>query len=303
MATRRKPVMTTIEITTPRHAAQLYAGALLSSRKRPGVVKSLKAVTYVRPEVKLDAADVAAYAKVCGFRPEAGVPLLYPQMLTFPLVMEFFASEYCPWPAMGTVHLANRVHQHHKLNVGDVLRVEMRTGELLAHEKGQVFTLEFAISRDGERVWDGTQTLLRLGVKPPVGEAFASALTADLPLSCQATFSAPADIGRRYGRVSGDMNPIHLSAPSARLFGFRQAIAHGLWTQARALAAMLPNQPLERAEVVAEFKTPLYLPGRASLWATRRVSGQQTHNALFEVRNAKGDKPHLRAQLGYTLAA
>ena len=151
MATRRKPAMTTIEITTPRHAAQLYAGALLSSRKRPGVVKSLKAVTYVRPEVKLDAADVAAYAKVCGFRPEAGVPLLYPQMLTFPLAMEFFASEYCPWPAMGTVHLANRVHQHHKLNVGDVLRVEMRTGELLAHEKGQVFTLEFAISRDGER--------------------------------------------------------------------------------------------------------------------------------------------------------
>jgi hypothetical protein len=52
---------------------------------------------------------------------------------------------------MGTVHLANRIRQHHKLNVGDVLRVEMRTGELLAHEKGQVFTLEFTISRDGER--------------------------------------------------------------------------------------------------------------------------------------------------------
>lgn len=303
MATRRKPAMTTIEITTPRHAAQLYAGALLSSRKRPGVVKSLKAVTYVRPEVKLDAADVAAYAKVCGFRPEAGVPLLYPQMLTFPLAMEFFASEYCPWPAMGTVHLANRVHQHHKLNVGDVLRVEMRTGELLAHEKGQVFTLEFAISRDGERVWDGTMTALRIGVKNPVGKPYASALTADLDLSCQATFSAPADIGRRYGLVSGDMNPIHLSAPSAKLFGFRQAIAHGLWTKARALAAMLPNQPLESAEVVVEFKTPLYLPGRASLWATRRVSGPQPHNAVFEVRNAKGDKPHLRAQLGYTVAA
>jgi acyl dehydratase len=58
---------------------------------------------------------------------------------------------------------------------------------------------------------------------------------------------APADIGRRYGLVSGDMNPIHLSAPSAKLFGFRQAIAHGLWTKARALAAMLPRQPLGAA--------------------------------------------------------
>ena len=260
-------------------------------------------MTYVRPEVKLDAAEITAYAKVCGFRPEAGVPLLYPQMLTFPLAMEFFASEYCPWPAMGTVHLANRIHQHHKLNVGDVLRVEMRTGELLAHEKGQVFTLEFAIFRDSQRVWDGTMTALRIGVKNPVGKPYASALSTDVDLSCQATFSAPADIGRRYGLVSGDMNPIHLSAPSAKLFGFRQAIAHGLWTQARALAAMLPKQPLECAEVVAEFKTPLYLPGSASLWATRQVKGPQPHNALFEVRNAKGDKPHLRAQLGYAVAA
>jgi hypothetical protein len=66
---------------------------------------------------------------------------------------------------------------------------------------------------------------------------------------------------------------------------------------------MLPNQPLEQAEVVVEFKTPLYLPGRASLWATRQVKGPQPHNALFEVRNARGDKPHLRAQLGYTVAA
>ena len=93
MATRKKTAMTTIEISTPRHAAQMYAGALLSSRKRPGVVRALKPVTYVRPTVTLDAVDVAAYAKVCGFTPEAGVPVLYPQMLTFPLVMEFFSSE------------------------------------------------------------------------------------------------------------------------------------------------------------------------------------------------------------------
>jgi acyl dehydratase len=303
MAAKKENAMTTIEINQPKHAAQMYAGALMSSRKRPGVVKALKPVTYVRPAVKLDAAEIAAYAKVCGFKPEAGVPVLYPQMLTFPLAMEFFASEYCPWPAMGTVHLGNRIVQHKKLNVGDVLRVEMRTGELLAHEKGQIFTLEFAVSRDDELVWEGTMTALRIGVKNPVGKPYASALSADVDLSCQTTFSAPADMGRRYGLVSGDMNPIHLTAASAKLFGFRQAIAHGLWTKARALAAMLPRQPIEKAEVTVEFKTPLYLPGRASLWATRQVKGKQPHNAFFEVRNAKGDKPHLRAQLAYTVAA
>ena len=91
-------------------------------------------------------------------------------------------------------------------------------------------------------------TALRIGVKNPVGKPYVSALSSDANLSCQAGFTAPADIGRRYGLVSGDMNPIHLSAPSAKLFGFRQAIAHGLWTKARALAAMLPRQPIEKAE-------------------------------------------------------
>ena len=104
-------------------------------------------------------------------------------------------------------------------------------------------------------------TALRIGVKHPVGKPYASALTADVDLSCQATFSAPADIGRRYGLVSGDMNPIHLSAPSAKLFGFRQAIAHGLWTKARALAAMLPNQPLEQRRGRGRVQDPAVLAG------------------------------------------
>jgi acyl dehydratase len=298
--------MKTVEISKPRHLAQIYARALVSSTKRPGAVKSLSKVCYVRPEVMLEAAEITAYAEVCGLHPEHGVPVLYPQLLTFALAMEFFGSEHCPWPAMGTVHLANHVVQHKRLNVGDTLRVEMCTGKLIAHEKGQIFNLEFAITRDDELVWEATQTLLRLGVKAPVGAEYASALTTESPLSHQTDFFAAADIGRRYGMVSGDLNPIHVSALSAKLFGFKQAIAHGLWTTARALAAVLPRQPLERAVVTVEFKTPLYLPSRASLWSTRQDI-RSTRNtlaeyALFEVRDAKGDKPHLRCQLDYTVS-
>ena len=73
------------------------------------------------------------------------------------------------------------------------------------------------------------------------------------------------------------------------MFGFRKAIAHGMWTKARALATLMPREALEQAEAIVEFKTPLFLPARASLWTDRREDG-----ALFEVRNAKGDKPHLR---------
>jgi hypothetical protein len=195
---------------------------------------------------------------------------------------------------MGTVHLANTIEQHKSLQAGDVVRVEMGTGSLFAHEKGQVFTLDLRILRGDELVWSATQSLLRVGVKETSGEPYASQIAADAPLSCQTEFSAPADMGRRYGAVSGDRNPIHMAALSAKLFGFKRAIAHGMWTNARALSFLLPTTPVEQARLAVEFKTPLYLPGRAALWSARNGT-----TALFEVRDAKGQKPHLRGQLSY----
>src|SRR5450756_632323 len=130
--------MKTIEIDQPASLAAMYLAALLSSRKRPGAIDALPEVNYVRPQVVLDSTHIANYSRICGFDQAHGVPVTYPQMLTFPLVMAFFCSADCPWPALGTVHLANRIKQTRTLSPGDALRVEVRTGVLLAHAKGQV---------------------------------------------------------------------------------------------------------------------------------------------------------------------
>lgn len=286
--------MKTIEVTDSPSLAATFFRALGTGGKRPDLVSSLPEQTLVLPSVTLDAQHIARYAALCGFKPEQGVPLIYPQLLTFPLMTAYVCSEACPWPAMGTVHLANRIEQFKALHPGDTVRVELQTGSLFAHEKGQGFNLELRIVRGDDLVWTATQSLLRVGVKQTSGEPFTSQLTADAPLSCQTEFAASADIGRRYGAVSGDRNPIHLTALTARLFGFKRAIAHGMWTKARALSYLLPSEPLEQARTTVEFKTPLLLPGRAGLWTQRSDQG-----ALFEVRDKSGQRPHLRGQISY----
>ncbi|SCD77380.1 MaoC like domain-containing protein, partial [Streptomyces sp. DpondAA-D4] len=55
-------------------------------------------------------------------------------------------------------------------------------------------------------------------------------------LPAVAEWRLPGDLGRRYGAVSGDRNPIHLHPLTARLFGFPRHLAHGMWTVARCLA-------------------------------------------------------------------
>lgn len=73
----------------------------------------------------------------------------------------------------------------------------------------------------------------------------------------RATWDLPGTLGRRYARVSGDWNPIHLSSLTARPFGYRRPIAHGMWTLGRAFAAMpLP----ESFTVDATFASSLTLP-------------------------------------------
>lgn len=282
--------MRTVVIDKPASAAAMYLRVLASSRKRPRA--GLSMVTYVRPQVLLEADHIARYASICGFEQAHGVPITYPQLLTFPLLMAFMGSADCPWPAMGMVHLANSIRQRQALRPGDALRVELRTGQLFAHQKGQVFTLEMKILRGAESVWEATQSLLRLGVAAPAGPPYGGGLNTATDLARQADLVAAADIGRRYGKVSGDLNPIHLSALSARLFGFRRAIAHGMWTKARALAILMPRRSVSQARAEVEFKTPLYLPASASLWTARDAQGSR-----FEVRDARGDKPHLRGHL------
>ena len=241
-------------------------------------------------EVGLEAEAVGAYARLCGFAPEQGVPITWPHILAFPLQMRLMLGGDFPYPAMGLVHLHNRIRQHARLNIGDRLTLTARAGRFLAHDKGQAFTLETTAVRDGATVWEGSSLYLRLG-RPGQGDP-APVLTGEEADRLVETWTLPADLGRRYARVSGDANPIHSSALGARLFGFRRAIAHGMWTKARAVAALSPPAPLDAAEVEVALRAPLFLPGQVGLYA-----GPAGDVRDFEVRDATGARAHLRGRL------
>ena len=286
--------MKKVEITSPR--TQLGAiMRLLRARKKRVSVEALPEICYVAPSVVLDDGCLKKYRALCGFKESQGVPFIFPQIMAFSLMMEFLGSQYCPWSALGMVHLANRIEQYEPLHVGDNLRVELRTGDLISHEKGQVFNIKFQLFRENQLVWQAIQSMLCRGISQPLGESYKSILDSDFVLSRQAVFSAPRNIGRHYGKVSGDLNPIHLSSLTAKAFGFKRAIAHGMWSKARALSALLPNEQVVEATSVVEFKRPMYLPGVASLWTNRR-----DQSAEFELRDSKGEELHLRGQLSYS---
>jgi hypothetical protein len=102
-----------------------------------------------------------------------------------------------------------------------------------------------------------------------------------------AIWQVPRNVARRYAAVSGDVNPIHLNPLVARLFGFRRAIAHGMWLKARCLAALEGRLP-DALTAEVELKSPLLLPSTVGF-----ANRQQGSGWTFAVAEARSGRPHL----------
>ena len=96
-----------------------------------------------------------------------------------------------------------------------------------------------------------------------------------------------ADIANFAG-ISGDFNPIHIADVAARFFGFKRAIAHGMWSLARCAAEIGGSAFSSPCTLDVAFKRPIAFCARIVLesWmADRRVG--------FSLRDSQADRGHL----------
>lgn len=247
-------------------------------------------------ETTVDHGHLAQYARVCGFPLGRTLPVTYPHVLAFDQQMGVLTSGAFPVPAIGLVHVENRITQHRPIGVDERLTVRTAFGELKPHLKGRAFDITTTVTAGGEVAWEEVSTMLRRGPGPfgsdtpdpnPTGDEIPSALQ----LPERSLWKVGGDLGRRYGAVSGDRNPIHLTGLTAKAFGFPSAIAHGMWTKAHALAALGGRLP-DAYEVAVAFKTPVKLPGTVVFAASPTLSRTHDGPIGFGVRSRKG-APHL----------
>ncbi len=248
-------------------------------------------LTLVLSDVAVDRDRLAAYDRVCGFSLRDELPPTYPHMLAFPLQLALMTDSSFPFAAIGLVHIYNRIVQHRPLQAGERLALRVSAGPLEPHPRGQQFSLLTEARVGDELVWEEVSTNLRRG------RGSESSTAPELPsskgLPTTATWKLPGDLGRRYASVSGDYNPIHVHPLSARVFGFPSAIAHGMWTKARSLAALEPRLPDAYSAEVA-FRKPILLPA-----SVRFVQEPADDGIRFGVRADKNDSPHLDGAVSF----
>ena len=286
---------TVTELDGPPSLGPLYARAAAGAALPGGGGRDLPAREIVRRGVTVEQDHLADYALACGFGIGGALPLTYPHVLAFPLQVVLMADRSFPLPLPGLVHLANRITAHRAISPAETLDLRVHAERFVAHPKGAQVDLVAQVSSEGETVWEGRSTYLSRGAEAPadnppgtdIGEPPTPTGTGT------ATWKVPGDTGRRYAAASGDVNPIHLHPLTAKAMGFPRAIAHGMWTAARSVAALQGRIP-DAATYDVVFRKPLLLPSTVELATERSDDGWG-----LAVRSArKPEKVHLTGQVG-----
>lgn len=262
------------------------AKSLLPNQRK--ATATLPKDVYSVPKLRIDDKHLSAYRQICGFINDGHVPATYFAVLSQTLQMNLMASKSFPFAMLGLVHLYNKVTQHRPILDTEVVKLSVHLSNLRAHDKGQQFDFVTKVTSGDELLWEGVSTYLSRqkttagNSSKPKTPPTRLAIT---PSGIHSELAIAEDTGRRYALVSGDFNPIHLHALTARAFGYPKALAHGMWLQARALAYFTDLPVAFSCEVW--FKAPVLLPAEVTFIAIKEDNDWQF--ALY----GKADRTHM----------
>ena len=276
----------------------MYPGIMVS--RKPSLVPEGGEVPRIESrliKVVIDRRHLASYSEICGAATGGTLPIAYPHVLAMPMHLAMLGAEAFPVKLFGLVHVHNRIAMRQPLSADEPAEIRAWVEGHRETDRGQEFELHTEYVVAGEALWDETCTFLArrrtaAGEGARTTQSSPAASLPDAVAMKSSSFRAPAGLGRRYGFISGDVNPIHMSDLTARAFGFPRAIAHGMWSLARLASDFEPAQFDGGCELSVSFKLPIYMPAWLMLqrWPIENGTG-------FALRDSQGEKPHLTGTL------
>jgi hypothetical protein len=240
------------------NAATLLRALFKRPRRQPG--QPTPRTRYLLE--RIDARQLRRYRAALGFGGEA-IPLTFWYLAAQRAQVATMLDEAFPFRLPGTVHTGNLLRAHTAPDPDAPLLLTTSVTVQPPGDNGAVHArLETRGEQDGRPVFDCDSNYLMVR-----GHARKDGRPPEAPLPAQAGWQVGNRCGRRYAALSGDWNPIHLWAWSARLMGMRQPIIHGMHSLARACAELERLNGRRVAELEARFRAPVPLGSELALGA------------------------------------
>ena len=293
---------TTVEIKNLPRMWLIFLKALLISPFRPNTLANNAHVSGTRIVLQNflpDQALVDNYRTVCGFHknnPDT-IPITYLQTLFIGLLGKFIISPFFPLNPMGLIQTYQSFEQKRPVKTNEFLDLACILGGFAKKETGVETRFILDVRSGEETVWQGVSSFF---TRSSAKKTPSSKKQDEIFLTKREAIPVPLGTGRRYAAVSGDYNPHHLYTIFAKLFGFKKAIAHGMWSLARVTASLDREFDLHKgpAGIEASFKLPVFMPAVTALgWEQSEGEDTGPGAVNFELRDQQKGLPHLKGRL------
>ncbi|MBF6328990.1 dehydratase [Nocardia transvalensis] len=281
-------------MSEPPKTGNLYLKAALGAVPLPLVSGRKSEIPDRAVEVsglQVDIDNLAAYCHATGLRFGDSLPLTYPFVLTFPMVMQLVVARDFPFVAVGAVHAENVIERSRDISVSEPLDIRAHVENLREHPKGLLVDAISEVSVGRELVWRQVTTFLHQQKTSLSGGPKPEPKPEEVPPPPLRTLKVDQAQIHRYAAASGDRNPIHMSALGAKAFGFPRSIAHGMWSAAAILGVIEGRVPAKTTYSV-KFGKPILLPSTVNVYADQVSGGWD-----LALRHPKKGYPHLTATL------
>ena len=176
------------------------------------------------------------------------VPFFYLEVVSFAQFIVLMTHSAFPFALLGSVHARTQIRQDAKLFMDDRVTLSVRIAASRPHRRGTEVDFEalayfeegFEKDRTTGPVWSNITTVLFFHKQKNTvlqGPKYVPMEDA----GCIASEAAPLafNTGFAYAALCQDYNPIHLWASTAKLFGFKSAIVHGMCLLEKSLPCIL----------------------------------------------------------------
>ena len=193
---------------------------------------------------------------------DLSVPATFILLLVFRPQLKFLLNKSLPFPVMGLVHMFNDIIIHREVNLDDKLDIEICVKDFVVSKKGKELTLHTRVNCQGLLVWESFSGYLYPNKQKAKKPTKSLTQHQEAQFQFHKIWSLPSNLGRQFALLSGDANPIHTYKLAAKLFGFKQAIAHGMCMALKSGSELqtLRSDPRPLKRLYVEFKKPVFLP-------------------------------------------
>ncbi|KAL0487602.1 hypothetical protein AKO1_000269 [Acrasis kona] len=208
------------------------------------------------------------------------LPPFYLNALTGGLQLLVMSHPLFPIRLLGAVNISNKVTIHvpvkkQWLKDGE-LTATSRCGEACLVRQGIEFDVVTNVYRKDTLVWTMVFRSLAFVKNTGAPSSVREKHEIDPDQVKSFVFNLTQNAGRIYAKIGYDINPIHVSDLSAKLFGFPRALAHGVWVVAQAEAHSERNDIIDRDSpqvIHTVFKKPTFLPANVCVKVQKRDDG------------------------------